>query len=174
LPLLLLLPLVLIGFLLLWAVLTPVALWQRYRLGKARRRAVPWLTRLNAWLLLVSLAVFLFSAWIAGFWVESALAFAAAGLAAGLLLGLLGLAMTQWQRDAGELFYTPNRWIVLGLTLVVAARIAYGVVRAWQAWGADGAAPWLAQQGSVMSVGAMVLGYYLAYTFGLRNRLPQR
>lgn len=172
-PLLVLLPLVLIGFLLLWAVLMPLALWQRYRLGKVRRRAIPWLTRLNAWLLLVSLAVFFFSAWITGFWVESALAFAAAGLAAGFLLGWLGLAATQWQRDAGQLFYTPNRWIVLGLTLVVVARIAYGVVRAWQAWGADGAAPWLAQQGSVIAVGGLVLGYYLAYAWGLRGRLSR-
>jgi hypothetical protein len=30
--------------------------------------------------------------------------------------------------------YTPNRWLVLTVTAVVAARIFYGVWRVWAAW----------------------------------------
>ena len=172
-PLLLLLPLALLFFLLLWAVLVPVALWQRYRLGKARRRLVPWLTGLNAWLLLLSTAVFVFSAWVAGFWVESALPFAFAGLACGAVAGLAGLATTRFEQEGGARFYTSNRWIVLALTLIVAARIGYGVWRAWHAWQADSSTVWLAQQGSVLAVGGLVLGYYLTYVWGLRRRSLQ-
>lgn len=170
-PLLLLLPLVILFFLVLWVVLLPVAMWQRYRLGKARRRVVPWLVRLNAWLLLVSTAVFLFSTWIAGFWVEAALVFAFAGLASGMVVGVIGLALTRYERDGVAQFYTSNRWIVLALTLIVAGRIGYGVVRAWQAWQADSSTVWLQQQGSLMAVAGLVLGYYLAYGWGLRHRL---
>jgi hypothetical protein len=174
LPLLLLLPLLLVALLLLWAVLVPLGLWQRYRLGKTRRRALPWLTRLNSWLLLVSAGVFFASAWIAGFWVDAALAHAAAGQAIGLLLGQVGLSLTRFQLEPSGLFYTPNRWIVLSLTLLVAARVGYGLVRAWRAWGDDADNAWLSQQGSMLTVGGVVLGYYLAYTWGLRRRLPRQ
>jgi hypothetical protein len=171
LPLLLLLPLALVFFLLLWALLLPVALWQRYRLGQARRSMLPWLIGLNAWLLVLSAAVFVCSAWVAGFWVESALTFALGGLTAGLAAGVAGLALTRFEHEGGVRFYTANRWIVLVLTLIVAARIGYGVWRAWQAWQAGSSASWLAQQGSVMAVGGLLLGYYLAYGWGLRRRL---
>jgi hypothetical protein len=172
-PLLLLLPLALLFFLLLWVLLVPVALWQRYRLGKARRRVVPWLVGLNAWLLLLSTAVFVCSAWFVGFWVDSALSFSFAGLGVGAVVGLVGLAMTRFEHEGGAQFYTANRWLVLALTLIVAARIGYGVWRAWHAWQADSSALWLAQQGSVLAVGGLVLGYYLAYGWGLRHRLRQ-
>lgn len=172
-PLLLLLPLVIVFFLLLWAVLLPVAMWQRYRLGKARRRLVPWLVRLNAWLLLVSTAAFLVSTWIAGFWVEAVYLFAFAGLASGMVVGLIGLSLTRYEHEGGAQFYTSNRWLVLALTLIVAGRIGYGVLRAWQAWQADSGAVWLQQQGSLMAVAGLVLGYYLVYGWGLRRRLIQ-
>src|SRR5690606_17232760 len=50
----LLLPALLLVMVLVWALLLPVALWQRYRRGRARRRATPWLVRANAWALLAS------------------------------------------------------------------------------------------------------------------------
>lgn len=170
-PLLLLLPLLVGALLALWLLLWPLALWQRYRAGRARRRAVAWLVRLNAWLLLGSTALFLGGAWLSGYWVEAALAYAAAGLAAGVLAGLAGLALTRFERGPQGLHYTPNRWLVLTLTLVVAARIGFGLLRLVQAWWSDGHAAWLAQQGSMLAVGGLVLGHYLAYAWGLRRRL---
>lgn len=168
---LLLLPLLLVALVLLWLLLMPLALWQRYRLGRARRRAVAWVAALNAWSLLVSVLVFAFSAWVAGHWVDAALPHAASGLGAGVLLGLAGLAFTRFEATAHGLYYTPNRWLVLALTLVVAACIAYGLLRMHQAWAAQAQATWLAQQGSVLAVGGLLLGYYLAYAWGLRRRI---
>lgn len=172
-PLLLLLPLLLIVLLALWALLLPLALWQRYRLGKARRRLVAWVARLNVWLLLLSTSVYLASAWVLGYWIEAALTYALAGLATGWVVGLAGLALTRFEHEPHGLFYTPNRLLVLALTLVVAARIVYGVVRAWQAWQAEADSTWLLHQGSVVAVAGLPLGYYLAYAWGLRRRLPR-
>ena len=172
-PLLLLLPLLVVCMVLLWALLMPIALWQRYRQGRARRRARRWAVALNAWSLLVSAVVFLAGAWAAGYWVDAALAHAAAGLLAGMLLGCVGLALTRFEASPQGLYFTPNRWLVLALTLVVAARIGYGLYRMEQAWVADAHASWLAQQGSVLAVGGLVLGHYLAYAWGLRRRLQR-
>lgn len=169
---LLLIPLLLMALVALWALLLPLALLQRYRLGKARRRAVGWAVRLNAWLLLVSAGVFASSAWLVGHWVDAALLHAACGLGVGVLVGLAGLALTRFDREPRGLYYTPNRWLVLGLTLVVAARIAFGLLRAWQLWRADAQAmAWLSQQGSLLAVGGLLMGYYLAYSWGLQARL---
>lgn len=52
-PLLLLIPLLVIGLFALWVVLLPVSIFQRYRFGKARRRVQPLFVRANAWLLAV-------------------------------------------------------------------------------------------------------------------------
>jgi hypothetical protein len=169
--LLLLVPVLLFA---LWALLLPVALVQRYRTGRARRRAVRWAMGLNGALLLLSTAVFVASAWIAGHWVELAVPFAAAGWGVGAVLGLLGVALTRVE-DAGDaVWFTPNRWLVLALTLVVAVRIGVGLLRAWQAWHADAHLAWLGQQGSLLAVGGGLLGYYLAYNWGMRRRLFRR
>jgi len=45
---LLLLPLLVVALVLLWLLLMPFALWQRYRTGRSRRRAVRWVVTLNA------------------------------------------------------------------------------------------------------------------------------
>jgi hypothetical protein len=172
-PLLLLLPLLVVALVLLWLLLMPFALLQRYRMGRARRRAVPWVASVNAWSLLVSVLVFLFSAWLAGHWVEAALRHAIGGLGMGVLLGFAGLALTRFEATPQGLYYTPNRWLVLALTLVVAGRIAYGLLRMEQAWATDTHAAWLSQQGGVLAVGGLLLGHYLAYAWGLRRRIRQ-
>ena len=171
---LLLLPLIVLALFALWALLLPVAIVQRYRLGKARRRAVGWALGLNGALLLVSTAVFFFSAWLMGYWIEMAVPFAAAGWLAGGVVGVAGVALTRVEHEPQASYFTPNRWLVLGLTLLVAARIAVGLLRAWQAWRVDAHAQWFAQQGSLLAVAGGLLGYYLAYNWGIRRRLFAR
>ena len=55
-PLLFLLPLLILAVVVLWALLLPLSLIQRYRFGRKRRRVVGWVTSANAWLVLVSVA----------------------------------------------------------------------------------------------------------------------
>ncbi|ALN63206.1 putative membrane protein [Lysobacter antibioticus] len=171
-PLLLLIPLALLVLLMLWAVLLPLGLIQRYRYGKARRRALPWAVRLAAALSLLSLLIFFVSAWLVGYWIVDAPLYAALGWGAGLLLGVLGVCLTRFEYEAQGLYYTPNRWLILGLTLVVAARIVFGLWQAAHGWSDH--ASWLPRQGSLLAVGGLLLGYYQAYSLGLGRRLRRR
>ena len=172
-PVLLLIPLVVLVVVALWALLLPFSLWARYRAGRARRRAQGWVIRANAWLLVASLAIYLLSAWIASIWIASALRDAAIGALAGGAVGIAGLWLTRFEHVDAGLYYTPNRWLVLGLTALVAARIAAGLWLAWRDAGGTTVESWL-QAGSLFGVGGVLLGYYLAYTWGLRARLPPR
>jgi hypothetical protein len=172
-PLLLIIPLVVLFVIALWAVLLPFSLWMRYRTGRARRRAQGWVIAANAWLLVVSVGVFLLSAWIANLWVPHALRDAALGLALGVVIGIASLWLTRFEADAAGFHYTPNKWLVLGLTLLVAGRIVAGLWMAWQRVGSEAAVPaaaWM-QAGGWLGVGGVLIGYYLAYTWGLRGRL---
>ena len=173
-PLLLIIPLLLLALVALWAVLLPFSLWMRYRTGRARRRAQGWVIRGNAWLLLASLFVFAFFTAISAFWLPHALRDAGIGVLAGGLLAIASLRLTRFETDAGGFFYTPNRWLVLALTIAVAARLVAGVWMAWRRVFGDaqaGAAEAWLQAGSLVGVAALLLGYYLAYTWGLRARV---
>lgn len=172
---LLLLPLAILILLALWLVLLPLSLWQRYRFGKARRRAWPWLVRANAWMLLLSVVVFLGSMAITSYWWPGALAYAAAGLGAGVLLGVTGLLTSRFERSAQGLFYTPNAWLVLTLTVIVAARIGMGFIELWRYWqgGQSLALIPAFEHASLFSVAGLLLGYYLVFYWGLRSKLPR-
>lgn len=171
-PVLLLIPLLVLGAFALWVVLLPLSIFQRYRAGTARRRVQPVFVAINAWLLAVSTVLFLGFAAIAGNWVDDAFLDAVAGLAVGSLVGLLGLVLDRTERTPAGLFRTPNRWVVLGLAVLVAGRIAMGI---WLAFG-DAAAPELpawVTRGGLLAVGGILLGYGLATSWGLRRRLSR-
>jgi hypothetical protein len=154
--------------------LTPLVLVQRYRLGTARRRARGWSATVNVGGFAVSSALFLAGAGITSLWVPNALTATLAGFVSGCLLGLVGLALSRWEPTPGALHYTPNRWLVLGITLAVTARLAFGVWRSWHAWYVTANDDsWVAESGVAgsLAAGAVVLGYYLTYWLGVRRRL---
>ncbi len=174
-PLLLLLPLGLLALVALWLVLLPISLWARYASGRARRRAQHWVIRANAWLLAFSVPLLLLSAWLASHWMHAALRDASVGLLLGALVGIASLWLTRFERDAKGLFYTPNRWLILAMTTLVALRIAVGVWVAWRhatSGAVDALTDWI-QGGAWSGVAGVFLGYALAYTWGLRARLSQ-
>ena len=172
---LLIVPLLVLALLALWLLLLPLSLWQRYRLGKARRKAWPWLVKFNSWTLLFSLIVFLASMALTSLWWPGALGHASAGLGAGLAIGLLGLWLSRFENTAQGFFYTPNPWLALGLTLLVAARIVLGFVELWRHWQGRGALSVIPvfDHASLFAVAGLLLGYCFSYTWGLRRRLPK-
>ena len=152
----------------------PLLLVLRYRAGTARRMGRRWIATINLVAMILSTALFLWAAAITGLWVAKAFIYSAVGLIAGSLLGLLGLAVTRWEKTPRGIHYTPNRWLVLIITLAVTTRLLYSVWRLWHAWrtiGLDDS--WLAAAGVAgsMGVGAVVIGYYLTYSAGIRWRL---
>ena len=162
------------GVLALMVVLLPLSLVQRYRVGTSRQPARGWLAALNLVGLALSTALFIAGAAVTNVWVPDALRYALMGFGTGCLLGLAGLALTRWEPGSGTLYYTPNRWLVLAITVVVTARILYGFWRSWQAWrGALEGTAWIVASGVAgsLAAGAVVLGYYLTYWLGVRRRL---
>jgi hypothetical protein len=159
---------------LLVIVLIPVALVQRIRRGRMRRQARGWVITANTIGVTLSTAMFLIGALITSRWAPDVLPYSLAGLGVGAALGLLGFVLTRWEIVRGVVHYTPNRWLVLAVTLVVAARILYGGWRTWAAWraGVEEMAA-VAASGIAMSMaaGAVVLGYYLIYWIAVRRRL---
>jgi hypothetical protein len=167
--LLLVLPLAMIA-------LMPLILFQRYRLGSARRLARPWVATLNIALTAVSVVLFLSVAAVTTLWVPRAFSGAAAGVLVGVGLGVLGLVLTRWEPTPATLHYTPNRWLVLIVTLMVSARVVYGFWRTWKAAeaGVHGTQMMLAFGiPETLAVGGAVIGYYVAYAAGVRYRIGQ-
>ena len=165
--LLLVLPLVLIA-------LMPLLLIQRYRMGTARRLARPWMATLNVVLMVFSVLCFLAAAAVTAVWVPNALRGAAAGLVVGTGLGLVGLALTRWEPTAATLHYTPNRWLVLVVTFMVSARVLYGFWRSWKAAEAGVYGTQIVLAFGIpesLAVGGAVVGYYVAYAWGVRRRV---
>jgi hypothetical protein len=172
------LPLLVVPILVLLAILVliPVSLVQRYRVGIARRPARGWVATLNVITLLLSTAMLVTTAAVMTVWVPDALSYTGAGLAIGCALGAVGLWASRWEPTPTSLIYTPNRWLVLAITVVVSSRLLYGCWRSWHAWRLspdDGS--WLAEAGAAGSLGAgaVVLGYYLTYWLGVRRRFKR-
>jgi hypothetical protein len=159
---------------LLVIVLVPVSLVQRIRRGTMRRQARGWVLTTNMIAVTLSTAMFLIGALITSRWVPEVLRYSLGGLGLGAVLGLIGFELTRWESSRGVVHFTPNRWLVLTVTIVVAARLSYGVWRVWAAWQAGVeqivtiAAPGIAMS---IAAGAVVLGYYLIYWFAVRRRL---
>jgi hypothetical protein len=149
----------------------------RYRAGTARRQARRWVASLNVWATSLSVVFFLSFTLLLSFWVGSAFRFALIGMGCGGILGMLGLVMTRWESQPEGLFYTPSRWLVLIVTLAIAARFIYGWWRATHSVSStQGDQHWLMTASGIqlsLTVAAGLIGYYLVYSIGVRLRLAR-
>jgi len=168
---------VILALILASVLIVPISVVQRYRVGVARRPARGWLVTLNLAGFSLSTLLFVVGAAMSNLWIPNALVATLAGLFAGGVLGVAGLALTRWEPVRGQWYFTPNRWLVLTITLVVAARLGYGFWRSWHAWRAGFAGnSWFVAAGvdGSLAAGALVLGYYVVYWAGVRRRLRRR
>lgn len=115
-------------FLVVLVIAMPLSLVQRYRMGKARRLGRGWAATLNLIMIAFSVPVFLWGAAVTSLWMPRAFSYSLVGLAGGAVLGVLGLLVTRWEETPRALHYTPNRWLILGLTLRSADAIALRVL----------------------------------------------
>lgn len=173
-----LIPLVAVLLLVIALILAmPLLLFLRYRAGTVRRLGRRWAATLNLVMIVFSAVLFLYVAAITSLWVSDTFRYSLFGLMGGCLLGLLGLALTQWEQTPQALYYTPNRWLILIITLAVTARLLYGVWRILHGWRTSGSdTSWLETAGIAgsLALGAIMLGYYVTYSAGVRWRLRRR
>lgn len=172
---LLIIPIVIAVALGAWVMLLPVLMWQRYRMGRSRQRGVRWVVLINCAAMVVSLVLFLLSMAVTEWWWPGALMSAATGLGIGGVLGLLGLRFCHFENTPQGVFYTPNRWIILSLTLLVAARLSMSAFEVWRSWRTEGElapAP-LFDHATLFGVAGVVLGYSLVFAIGLQRRLAK-
>lgn len=158
-------------------VLLPLSIVQRYRVGTARRPARAWVATLNIVGFTLSAATVIVVSTISAWWVPTALPVTAVALMAGGVIGLIGLALSRWDHEAGVMFFTPNRWLVLTLTTLVVARLGWGAWRTWHAWTLwGGEADWVTQAGLTgsLAAGAVLVGYGLGFWAGVRRRIARR
>ncbi|MFC4728096.1 hypothetical protein [Coralloluteibacterium thermophilus] len=173
---LLVVPAVLLGLVLLWLVLLPLGLLLRYRSGTRQRVLRAWEVKLALATLLFATALALAMALLMQLWWSHVFAATCAGLAGGLALAIAGLRLTRFDRIDYTVRYRPHAGIALLLTLLVAARIAWG---AWRLQGGaapddgDGALALLTAAPTALLAG-LLLGYHLGYQWGLLRRLPRR
>jgi hypothetical protein len=154
----------------------PLSLVLRYRAGTARRPARRWVAVINLVAVAISAAILLVVAAVMSYWVPLALHYAFTGLAAGCLLGVVGLWLSRWEATPRSLHYTPSRVLVLTITLVVMLRLIFGFWRGLHAWrSTPGDASWLAASGAAgsLAAGTLVLGYYFTYWAGVWRRVTQ-
>jgi hypothetical protein len=155
-------------------VLLSIAL--RYRAGTSRRQARRWVATLNVWATCFSIVFFLSFTVLLSYWVAGAFRYALIGEGCGGILGLLGLALTRWERRPEGLFYTPSRWLALLIIAAIGARIVYGW---WRATHSGSTAPpgdqhWLITASGTqlsLAVAAGLIGYYLVYSIGVRLQI---
>jgi len=165
--LLLLVPLIIVA-------LTPLLLIQRHRAGSARREARPWVAALSIAAMVFSAVFFLVSAAFTTIWIPRALSGALMGMTIGLGLGAIGFLFTRWEPGTRALHYTPNRWLVLIVTLIVSARVVYGFYRSFEAASAGVSGHAMVSAFGVpesLAAGAIVIGYHLAYNIALKWRI---
>ncbi len=115
--------------------LIPLSLVQRYRVGTRRQQARGWLIAVNLVGIGLSSAMFLAGSALSTIWIPNAFRYSALGLLVGCAIGILGLALTRWEPSPRALHYTPNRLLVLAITLTITGRILYSFWRAWETWG---------------------------------------
>ena len=156
--------------------LVPLSIVQRYRVGTRRQQARGWLIGINLFGMALSALLFLVGSAVTNFWIPNAFRYSGLGLLAGITLGILGLVLTKWEPSPRALHFTPNRLLVLAITLTIVGRIAYSFWRAYETWGhATDRQEWLVTWGvaEALAAGGVVIGYYVAYWAGVRRRFKR-
>ncbi len=153
--------------------LLPLVAWRiymRFRRMVGRQQ----LSRVRPWITLAIFSIVLvLLAYAARAHVER-LGWLAAGLTAGGLLAAYGLRLTRFEPTPQGLFYTPNAYLGIALSLLFFGRILYRVTEVYAiSTAAAPTPPSFAGSPLTLSTFGLIAGYYVTYAIGLmlwRNR----
>lgn len=146
----------------------PLIMWRLYARMKrliGRQRSKPWRHWGAVFLLPPLLGMF---GWIAA---KDPLAIASliAGIGAGAALAVYGLHLTRFEKTNDGMFYTPNSYIGIGLTMLFVGRVLYRFAQIAMAGGVaqPGADAAFARNPLTLVIFGLLFTYYLCYAAGL-------
>ncbi|HVU17883.1 MAG TPA: hypothetical protein VHD32_13235 [Candidatus Didemnitutus sp.] len=143
------------------ALIIPLLIWRvyrRFRRNVGRQHFHP--GRLTTTIVIFSLftAAIAFYAWPN----QDALLALGGGLAGAVILSLIGLHLTTFEKTPEDVFYTPNTVIGVTITLLFVARICYRVIT-FTAPAPGQYVPPVFQSPLTLGVYGLTIGYYIAY-----------
>jgi hypothetical protein len=92
------------------------------------------------------------------------------GLAAGVLLALVGLRLTRFEATPEGRFYTPNPYIGVAISILFVGRLLYRLFMLSTVSEKPMQAPPLMQSSLSFLVFGLLAGYYMAYYIGVLMR----
>jgi hypothetical protein len=96
------------------------------------------------------------------------------GLVPGAALGLYGLHLTRFETTPEGRFYTPNPYMGVGLSMLLAGRLAYRILVLSGATAQPGTQPQLMQSPLTFFIFGLLAGYYMAYFTGVLVRSREK
>jgi hypothetical protein len=125
------------------------------------------LSRIRPW---ITLTVFPLLVLLLGYGARgdsSRLGWMAAGLAAGAVLALYGLARTRFEPTPQGLFYTPNAHVGMVLSLLFVVRIVHRLIELYFDPAMPRDAATFARTPLTLAIFGLLAGYFVAYAGGL-------
>ena len=146
------------------AVLVPFVLWRVYQRVKrlmVRQRSQTW----RHWAAAVLFPLLIAILGTIALAHPNALAGMAVGVAAGVMLGVIALRRTVYERIGAEFFYTPNAHIGILVSMLFVGRLLY---RGYEFYVLGAAQPQdFASSPLTLVVFGVLAGYYTTYAIGL-------
>ena len=149
------------------ALLLPLSIYRRIRRNVGRQPLGARRLKIRGGIMLAVILVIAIALSAGGHLV--ALGALAAGALAGIGLSVPGLRRTTFGEDEKGVYYKPDPWIGLSLSLVLMARVGYRMVQLWPALSQPGMAPpAMGAPGPLTAalIGALLM-YYVAYGMGV-------
>lgn len=150
-------------------IVVPLLVWRIYarvRRNIGRQKSRAWRHWTGA-ILFPLLLVLLAATAVARPLAEAALASGAAG---GAALAFYGVKLTRFERNDNGYYYTPNPYLGVGLSVLLAARVLWRISALYAAQGAvahGAAAQDFARSPATLLLFGLVAGYYAVYSAAL-------
>jgi hypothetical protein len=154
----------------------PLLAWRvymRFRRMVGRQRLSP----VRPWITLAIFSIFLVVLTWGAFASVDRLEWLGAGLTGGTLLALFGLYQTRFEPTAEGLFYTPNAYLGIAMSLLFLGRIAYRIFEVYNIQPGSFHGPSsFTRSPLTLGIFGIIAGYYMSYSIGLmlwRYRVSQ-